>query len=101
MREEAVKEIRRRCDILIENSKPGDITTGMSGSFIRFSMALCLLGTEHPDYDWMSEESYCAPVLTKEEFHSDKYDALLIELFEKALDAKGYDVDDDNEQLIS
>jgi hypothetical protein len=84
MRPEAIAELRRRCNILIENSIPGDIGTGMSGSKIRFMSALAVVGYPFTEpCAWMDEE-YIKPVLTREEFDSDIYDNFLKNLFEEA-----------------
>ena len=42
--DDIVKEINRRYEILKDYAKPNDIATGMSGSFVRFNMALCVHG---------------------------------------------------------
>lgn len=87
MREDAEREIRRRCDVLIKHAKRGEIATGMSGSLLRFRMALCLIGYPFtPKEKWMTDD-YVQPVLSVDEYHSDEYDALVLELFEYAYDA--------------
>ncbi len=78
------EELRRRCNILIENAKPGSVETGMSGSLIRFRMALCMMGyATGGKPKWMDEE-YSRPLMTNEEFQNDLYDAYVEELFEEA-----------------
>jgi len=84
MRPEATAELRRRCNVLIENTTPGDIGTGMSGSKIRFMAALAVIGYPFKEpYQWM-DENYIKPVLTQEEFDSDVYDNFINSLFEEA-----------------
>ena len=68
----------------MQHAKPGEIDTGMSGSVIRFRVALCMIGYpfQNPP-SWMDEE-YLKPVMTDEEFHSDTYDDFVNLLFEEA-----------------
>lgn len=83
MRPEVLKELVRRCDILIKHSRPGEMSTGMSGSMVLFRSALCMIGYpfKNPP-EWMDEE-YIKPIMTKEEFHSDIYDDFVNRLFEE------------------
>ena len=62
MREEVLKELTTRIRDLHKAAKPGDIETGMSGSFIRFNFYI---------------QSHTA--MTKEEFDSCVYDDWLRE----------------------
>ncbi len=84
MKTEIITELRRRCNILIENSIPGDIGTGMSGSKFRFTAALAPIGYPFKDpYSWMDEE-YVKPIMTDEEYSSGSYDDFIDSLFEEA-----------------
>lgn len=78
-----LSELRRRCDLLIENAKPGEVENGMSGSRIRFHMGLNILGTAlvHPEW-W--DEGYKTPIMDVETFHSPLYDDYISTLFDEA-----------------
>lgn len=86
MNNDIVKEIMRRWEILISNAKPRQMDSGMSGSMVLFRTALALIGYpfEKP-LKWMDDD-YCKPIMTREEFDSNVYDALLDALYELAYD---------------
>lgn len=62
MREEVIVELSKRIENLREEATPGDISTGMSGSFVRFNYYL---------------QSHTA--MTKQEFDDGTYDTWLKE----------------------
>lgn len=101
MKEEVVKELRRRADLLIEHALPGRIIFGMSGSRIKFNMGLNLLGGPAPtgsgtdskgvdyshspsDFPWWDKQ-YEEPIMTKDEFYSEVYDKYIGELHDEVL----------------
>lgn len=83
MDEAVLKELRRRCDLLIQNASPGTIDNGMSGSKVRFNMGLNLLGTNINPPSWWDED-YKKPCMDLETFHSPIYDSYIDELFNEA-----------------
>jgi hypothetical protein len=82
---EIINELNRRCNILIENSKKDDVFTGMSGSLIRFTMALAPVGYPSQAEPWMDKE-YTKSIMTEEEFASNTYDSHIKYLFKIAYD---------------
>ena len=78
-----VKELERRQKILIENSKPNDVSTGMSGSLIEFTAALAPIGYPFEPEPWMDAE-YTKRIMTSEEFDSLEYDEVFNRLFKEA-----------------
>jgi len=98
MRQEALNEIERRFNLLLENATPNTIAYGTTGSKIRFDMALNILGGEMgesfsingkgevtiTDWAWTDEE-YKNQILTVDEYNNGDYDKLLEELFQKLL----------------
>lgn len=85
MDEAVVNELRRRCDLLIENASPNSVANGMSGSRMRFNMGLNILGTNTEPPEWWDEE-YKKPCMDLETFHSPLYDDYIGELFDEAYD---------------
>ena len=83
MDDTVVKELRRRCDLLIENASPGVVDNGMSGSRVRFNMGLNILGTNTQPPNWWDEE-YKKPCMDLETFHSPLYDDYIGKLFDEA-----------------
>lgn len=83
MDEAVIKELRRRCDLLIENASPYVVDNGMSGSRVRFHMGLNILGTNTDPPSWWDEE-YKKPCMDLETFHSPLYDDYIGELFDEA-----------------
>ena len=81
---EIINELSRRCDILIENSKKGELVTGMSGSLIMFRAALAPIGYPFKEAkSWMDEE-YIKSIMTQEEFDNNIYEPHIKSLFMKA-----------------
>lgn len=78
-----MSELRRRCDLLIENSSPDTIENGMTGSLVRFNMGLNILGTNTDPPSWWDEE-YKKPCMDLETFHSPVYDDYIGKLFDEA-----------------
>jgi hypothetical protein len=85
MRKIVVDELRRRCDLLIENAEANAIECGMTGSRLQFDLALCVLDypQENPP-DWM-DDVYKNPAMSEREYNSDLYDAFLEMLHEEAM----------------
>lgn len=77
MEDTIVKEIVRRFKILVENSSPGDINTGMSGSRIRFDAALNLLGETLVNPPVWKDAEYKKPVMSEDDYLSSTYNDLL------------------------
>ena len=87
MDEKVVAELTRRCENIIKHAEPDCVEHGMTGSLIRFNMSLCPVGYPFNPSDapsWMTED-FRVPVMTEEEFRSDKYDELFIKLHDHAL----------------
>jgi hypothetical protein len=82
MSPEIEKELRRRCDILIQHAKPNAVELGMTGSMFRFDCCLAPIGYPFEPLEWMDEE-YIKPIMTKDEYHSTIYDDLIEELYNK------------------
>ena len=84
-KEEIIAELERRTDVIIANSSPGDVSTGMSGSFMRFDMTLAPIGYpfgEAPEWlDWANAES----LLSHGTFHGSEFDEVLEGCFNRAL----------------
>jgi hypothetical protein len=78
-----VRELERRCDILIENAKPDEIVTGMSGSMFRFQMALAPIGYPFEPESWMDKQ-YLTPIIDEKTFESTLYDTTFDRLYKKA-----------------
>lgn len=83
MNPEIINELNRRYEILIQNAKPGEISTGMSGSRIRFFMALAPIGYPIGRESWMDDE-YTKPIMSKEDFDNCVYDEYMDTLHAKA-----------------
>jgi hypothetical protein len=82
-----VDELIRRTNLIIENSEERDIGTGMSGSFIRFGMALGTMGYPFADSPkWLGDDDK-TQFMTSEEYGGTTYDPVMNELFEKAYSA--------------
>jgi len=84
MNKDIVKELTQRCDMLIENAKPNEIQTGMSGSRVHFCMALAPIGYPFEPEEWMTED-YIKPLMDNDTFDSDEYDGLFESLYQKAM----------------
>jgi hypothetical protein len=80
---DVIDELKRRCSILIENTTPDEVATGMDGSIIMFVMALAPAGYPLIPQSWM-DENYVKPVMTDEVFTSHLYDDLFLFLFRDA-----------------
>jgi len=83
MDQAVVNELRRRCDLIIENASPNSVANGMSGSRVRFHMGLNILGTAMEFPEWWDEE-YKKPLMDVETFHSPLYDDYIGDLFDEA-----------------
>jgi hypothetical protein len=84
IRDEVVKELIRRGNLIAEHATKGDIATGMSGSMIRFRMALAPIGSASTPPDWMTEKE-TKPCMTQEEFDNDVYEKHMRLIFEQTL----------------
>ena len=87
MRKEVVHELQRRCEILIAQAEPNSIASGMTGSRLRFDMAMCILGsgTKTEKFsDANSEKS--EPAMSEEEYFGEVYDEVLTMLLSEAME---------------
>ena len=87
MKEERKKQIKteaeRRLNLWLSNSSFDEMT--VSGSFIRFNMALGLFeGYPFEKENWMNKDDFNGFV-TEQEFDSVDYDLILQELFNKSM----------------
>lgn len=86
MKPHVVEELKRRTEIIIKNSEPGCLQTGMSGSYMAFEIFLAPLGypfSEGPDWaDWLT----APPLMGQDDFRIGFYDELMQDCFAKALD---------------
>ena len=87
MKEERKKQIKteaeRRLNLWLSNSSCDEMT--VSGSFIRFNMALGLFeGYPFEKENWMNKDDFNGFV-TEQEFDSVDYDLILQELFNKSM----------------
>lgn len=83
MDDSVVTELRRRCDLVIENASPEEIPYGMSGSRMHFTMGLNILGTAHDVPEWW-DDKYKTPCMDLQTFHSSLYDDYIDSLFDEA-----------------
>jgi len=85
MKKKIVNELHSRCNLLIKNAKPNEINTGMSGSRVRFCMALAPIGYPGEKEEWMTD-NYVKPLMDEDTYFSDEYDALFESLHKKAME---------------
>ena len=83
-RDEVIMELVRRGKLIAEHAAPGDIQLGMSGSMIRFRMALAPIGFVGNPPDWMTEGE-TEPCMTQDEFDDDVYEENMRLIFERTL----------------
>jgi hypothetical protein len=95
---DVVDELKKRCTILIENTKPYDVTTGMDGNFMTFVMTLCPAGYPHPPLPWMDAD-YTKAIMSDEIFHSRLYDDMFLFLFREAYE-KVNDTEPDLKRIL-
>jgi len=85
MTQERYKEIydeaNRRLMLWLNNSSFDAMTIG--GSYLRFNMALGLLGYPFELESWMNEFDF-EKFITQEEYESEFYDIIMDQLFDKA-----------------
>ena len=86
-------ELERRCNVVIANAKPGEISTGMSGSRVMFCTAICTMGYPFGNPpEWM-DEKHQTPLIAFDDY---SYQEFVTELFQKAFSAVNQDKDSRN-----
>lgn len=81
-KKEIKKEAERRLKLWLSNSSFNEMTC--YGSFVRFDMAIGLLGYPFEKEQWMNKDDFDGFV-TESEFDSVDYDLILEELFNKCM----------------